>query len=316
MNARIGGLFEGYGGLTMAVQSAIGGELAWYSEIDPGACRVLAHHHADVPNLGSVSEIDWSAVRPVDVLAAGFPCQDISHAGRRAGITGARSGLWSHVVDALRVLRPRLVVLENVSALLVRGLDRVAADLAEVRYDLRWTCIRASDVGAPHRRERWFGVAEDANCSARGERWLAAPGQAESGWARSDLGGRGRASVANPNGEGRQGTEPAWRHDLSPRGASAGTAWGPFEAAIRRWEQVLGQPAPEPTESGRTSNRVLSPRFVEWLMGLPPGWITDVPGLSRSQQLRLLGNGVVPQQGAAAITTLHAPDAHVGGWAA
>jgi DNA (cytosine-5)-methyltransferase 1 len=100
------------------------------------------------------------ATRPtVDVVCGGFPCQDISNAGKREGITGARSGLWSAMRDTVRALRPRYVVMENVAAILVRGLDVVAADLAEIGYDLEWDCIPAAAVGAPHRRDRWWGIA-------------------------------------------------------------------------------------------------------------------------------------------------------------
>ncbi len=83
--------------------------------------------------------------------------------------------------------------------------------------------------------------------------------------------------------------------------------WGPYESAIRRWELILGRPAPYPTEPGKTGKPRLSPRFVEWMMGLPEGWVTaDDLGLPRSAQLQALGNGVVPQQAAAALRTLFA----------
>lgn len=338
---KVGSLFTGYGGLDMASRAVFGGELAWVSDNHPSAVKLLAHRHPEVPNLGDITAIDWAQVELVDLIAAGFPCQDISNAGQRAGIEGARSGLWSYVGDAVRVLRPQHLVLENVSALLVRGLDRVAADLAAIGYDLRWTCVRASDVGAPHRRERWFGYAtpQDADRTAGSERRIAAPGQAESRWAWADAGGRGGASSSDPRyrseperawssrreagqwpsigGEPRcrgedashadstrpQGAQPARRCELPARGAGE-MDWGQFGPAVHRWENVLGRHAPEPTQSGRGDSRVLNPRFVEWMQGLESGWVTDVPGLSRSDMLRLLGNGVVPQQGEAALRWL------------
>jgi DNA (cytosine-5)-methyltransferase 1 len=100
-------------------------------------------------------------VDPVDIVTAGFPCQDISNAGARAGITGKHSSIWGNVVDAVRVLRPGLVLVENVAALLRRGFDVVHRDLAQIGYDTRWTCVRASDVGAAHRRDRLFLLAAD-----------------------------------------------------------------------------------------------------------------------------------------------------------
>lgn len=100
---KIGSLFSGYGGLEMGVQSVIGGTTAWVSDIDPGACKILAHRYPGVPNLGDISAVDWTAIEPVDVLTGGFPCQDVSHAGKRAGLKpDTRSGLWSAHLIARR----------------------------------------------------------------------------------------------------------------------------------------------------------------------------------------------------------------------
>src|SRR5262245_21893271 len=96
----IGSLCSGYGRLDMAVHEVLGGELAWVADPDPGAAKVLAHRHPWTPNLGDITTTDWSTVPPVDILTAGFPCQDISNAGKRAGIEGARSGIWRNVADA------------------------------------------------------------------------------------------------------------------------------------------------------------------------------------------------------------------------
>lgn len=158
----IGSLCTGLLGLDLGVAAVLGGRIAWYSEIDPHAERILAARLPGVPNLGDLRVIDFTGVERVDVLTAGFPCQDISAAGRRAGIEkGARSGLWRNVLDAVRVLRPSLVVLENVAALRWKngGLDRVLGGLAEKGYDAVWRCVRASDIGAAHRRERVFVCA-------------------------------------------------------------------------------------------------------------------------------------------------------------
>ncbi|WP_375544229.1 DNA cytosine methyltransferase [Pseudoclavibacter albus] len=118
--ARLGELFAGYGGLGMGVEAALGPmERVWVSEFDPAPSRVLAHHWPAVPNLGDVTKVDWSQVESVDVLTGGFPCQDVSLAGRRAGLSeGTRSGLWAYMRDAIAALRPRLVVIENVRGLL------------------------------------------------------------------------------------------------------------------------------------------------------------------------------------------------------
>lgn len=155
----IGSLCTGLAGLDLGVAAVLGGRIAWYSDVDPHAAAILAARLPDVANLGDLRAIDFASVEPVEVLTAGFPCQDISAAGRRAGIEkGARSGLWSSILDAIRVLGPRLIVVENVAALRWRhgGLDRVLAGLADAGYDAVWRCVRAADIGAAHRRERVF----------------------------------------------------------------------------------------------------------------------------------------------------------------
>lgn len=318
---RIGSLCSGYGGLDAAVQAVIPSDLAWVADPDPGAAKILTHHHPHVPNLGDITTVDWATVPAVDILTAGFPCQDISNAGHRAGIEGTRSGIWTHVVEAVRVVRPRLVFLENVAALTSRGLDRVAADLAEVGFVGSWRCVRASDVGAPHRRERIFILAWPADAAGPGleagregrpgggvDADAAHLGHQRAGGAR--VGGPGSAHsghpVAHPEGVG-HGHPGASRVGGVPSAAVGGDPldWGPYAGAIARWERVTGRVAPVPTEPGRTGQPRLSPAFVEWLMGLPEGHVTDPAiGLTRNQQLRALGNGVVPQQGALALRML------------
>lgn len=156
---RIGSLCTGFGGLDLAVEAVLGGRLCWYAKTDPHAQKVLTARWPGVVNLGDIRTVDWSTVEPVDVVTAGFPCQDISNAGKRAGITGRNSSVWTAVADAVRALLPPLVFVENVAALLRRGFDVVHADLAASGYDTRWVCLRASDVGAAHRRDRLFLLA-------------------------------------------------------------------------------------------------------------------------------------------------------------
>jgi DNA (cytosine-5)-methyltransferase 1 len=152
-----GSLCSGYGGLDIAAAAVLGARLAWVAEADPNAAAVLAHHWPDVPNFGDITALDWAAVPPVDLVTAGWPCQDISCAGTGAGITeGTRSGLWLHIADGLRHLRPQFVFLENVAALRTRGLGTVLAGLAALGYDTQWASLRASDAGACHRRDRLF----------------------------------------------------------------------------------------------------------------------------------------------------------------
>lgn len=155
-------LCAGYGGLGMAVEALTGDKVAYVAEVDEAASKVLAYRFPHAPNIGDITAYDWTQlVGQVDIITAGFPCQDISNAGKREGIRGKRSGIYVHVIEAFRVLRPRLGFLENVSAIRSRGLPEVAADMAAIGYDLRWTCLRASDesVGLAHHRDRWFGLA-------------------------------------------------------------------------------------------------------------------------------------------------------------
>ena len=156
----IGSVCTGYLGLDLGVLAALGGgRIAWCADPDPHIAQILAARLPGVPNLGDIRAIDWTTVEPVDVLTAGFPCQDISAAGKRAGIeNGTRSGLWTDIVAGVRLLRPALLVVENVAALRWRngGLHRVLGDLAEAGYDALWRSVRAADIGAAHRRERVF----------------------------------------------------------------------------------------------------------------------------------------------------------------
>lgn len=300
---RIGSLCTGYGGLDIAALAVFGGSLAWCADNDKHVATILAARYPDVPNLGDLTVLDWAEVPAVDVLCAGFPCQDISFSGRGAGIEkGARSGIWKHIVTGIRILRPIIIVVENVAAIRSRGLNRVLGDLAEVGYDASWTSLRASDVGAAHHRERVFILAYQqgkeatdllAVAYARGQRWQrrAANSQAQS---RRAPGGSVRpgdiavAATARPE---------ATRTSVSSVGE---IAWRRYEAAIRRWEAVTGRAAPYPVERGTRGQPRLAPAFSEWLMGLPKGFVTDL-GLPYSAQHRALGNGVVPQQAVAAL---------------
>ena len=153
-----GSLFAGIGGFDLGFERA-GMVCKWQVEIDDYANRVLRKHWPDVRRWPDVRTWPQPDTERVDIICGGFPCQDISYAGRGAGLEGERSGLFFEAVRVVRELRPRAVVLENVSALLTRGLDRVLGTLAEVGYDAEWHCIPAAAVGAPHIRDRVFVLA-------------------------------------------------------------------------------------------------------------------------------------------------------------
>ncbi|MEU1190429.1 DNA cytosine methyltransferase [Streptomyces sp. NPDC005859] len=327
-------LCAGYGGLEAAIRATIGGQVAAFAENDPHAARVFAARHPNVPNIGDITAADWEKVRALyrpDVIGAGFPCRNTSNAGRRDGINGQWSRVWKNVAEAVGILRPRLVFLENVAALRSRGLDVVAADLAALGYDARWTCLRAGDpeTGAPHERDRWFAVAHpaDADPHQLGRHWrprnlAETQGRTQPADRRDEAAGVADGAVsllptpasrdwksgasnllgrnARPLNEvavnllAGAGPQPAGPVRLDTRWvASDGTDYGP---AIRRWEHITGRHAPCPTEPGTRGNRRLSPLFTEWMMGLPAGWVTAIPDIPRKEQLRILGNGAVPRQ--------------------
>ncbi len=156
----VGSLFSGIGGIELGLQQAGGFETKWFVEKDKYAQAILRKHWPSKTIYSDITQVQWEKVQEVDVLTEGFPCQDISYAGKGAGIEeGTRSGLWKEYFKAIHILRPKIVFVENVSALLSRGLDIVLGDLASIGYDAEWDCIPASAVGAPHRRDRVWIIA-------------------------------------------------------------------------------------------------------------------------------------------------------------
>jgi DNA (cytosine-5)-methyltransferase 1 len=421
---KMGELFAGYGGLGLAVQTVLpDAQLAWVSEIDPGANKILEHRFPGVLNIGDITTVDWSRVEPVDILTGGTPCQDLSHAGKRAGMTeGTRSNLWVAMREAIATLKPRLVVWENVggaasaeadsevepcpgcvgdgSRVSLRALGRVVGDLSSLGYVGRVRSLRAADVGGPHGRLRYFLVAYPAGhpnipglegrfsgVGGAGER-VAGPAGGEPALLptpaaydgerggpqhpdkRRDGGhsvslqdavhgmvllptpvtndmGEGKtpdvwdewtakmqAAHGNGNGHGKSLAIEAQRLLPTPRAARGAsgtetmyafggertdehrpqgevalnwTDWGVYADAITRWE-TLTRPAPPPTQPSKKGTPQLSPRFSEWMMGLPDGWVTGVPGVTRNEALKAIGNGVCPQQAAAALRFLLGAD--------
>lgn len=180
---RIGSLFSGYGGLDLAVSEVTGATVAWHCEWEDAPSRILEKNFPGVPNYRDVSQVNFKEVEPVQILTGGFPCQDLSLAGKRRGLKqGTRSGLWSEFARAIDEIRPEMVVIENVRGLLsaeahsdleqcpwcvgdgsgeppLRALGAVLGDLADFGYDAEWTGVRASDAGAPHQRFRVFIIA-------------------------------------------------------------------------------------------------------------------------------------------------------------
>jgi len=156
---RVLDLFSGIGGFSLGLERTGGFETVAFCEIDPFCRRVLAKHWPHVRQFDDVTKLRGEDVGPVDVICGGFPCQDISSMGQRAGLTGERSGLWGDFARLIGELRPKFVIVENVAALLGLGFGDVLGDLAALGYNAEWHCIPAGYVGAPHERDRVWIVA-------------------------------------------------------------------------------------------------------------------------------------------------------------
>ena len=439
-------LCSGYGGLDLAVEQVVGPVVhRCFVEFDKHPSAILAHHYPGVPNLGDVKALAWAAPG-IDILSAGYPCQPFSAAGKRKGADDPRH-LWPSISAGIALSRPRVLCLENVRGHLSLGFDVVLTDLHRLGYDVRWTLLRAADVGACHGRARLFILAHDREhggfpapsgepFAAVGDLGLVEPhlglfGEVELGeslptsgalvggtlWAlpgvaagspavllptpvadhsrglaqpgssyqslpnvvmllptptsrdhkganqRSDdtcLTGALLPTPATTDAKGARNSTSGRKADSQHTGqlvdedgqpvdhvmqrtfdpatgrmvqtglpqavnllptpkASDGDKggpmlpsavqperWGAYAAAIARHALLAGRPAPDPTEPGSKGQPRLSPRFVEFMMGLPDGWVTGVD-IPRVAMLKALGNGVVPVQAAVAFTSLGLP---------
>jgi DNA (cytosine-5)-methyltransferase 1 len=200
----VGSLFAGIGGIDLGLERTGGFETVWQVEIDDYARRVLAKHWPNVRRWDDVRTFppepaeEWRC----DVICGGFPCQDISDAGSKLGLSGKRSGLWREFARIIRVLRPLYVVVENVAALLDRGIGDVLGDLATIGYDAEWEVLSACAFGAPHTRERVFIIANSHRRVLRASR----PRQDKAGPAGLPISRSGETSRARAGGQ----LNPAW----------------------------------------------------------------------------------------------------------
>ena len=190
---RIGSLFAGIGGFDLGFERA-GFAVSWQVEKDAYCQQVLAKHWPHVPRFSDVRDCGRHNLEPVDVITGGFPCQDLSAAGKMAGLDGEQSGLWREMLRIVGEVRPRYVVMENVTMLLIRGIDRILGSLAELGYGAEWHLVQACDVGAPHRRGRIWIVAD---ADSQGQ--LQEKGTERKVWGRIDHSGEKgeRENVAN-----------------------------------------------------------------------------------------------------------------------
>ena len=273
---RVLDLFSGIGGFSLGLERTGGFETVAFCEIEEFPRKVLRKHWPEVPCYDDVRTLTADVLArdgiAVDVITGGFPCQDLSVAGKRAGLgEGTRSGLWSEIVRLIGELSPRYVIVENVANLLSGPSDkrggwfgRILGDLAECGYDAEWENIPAAAVGAPHRRERVWIVAYPAQLQrdGSGEHWQSSERQI------SKFGKRGGAdNVADTNGKRLQGAK---------RKGSTGAEGKSIGHAIQRASQSGRQWEPEPAV-GRVANGVS--RRVDRLKGLGNAVVPQIPEL-------------------------------------
>ncbi len=276
----VGSLFAGIGGIDLGLERTGHFKTHWFCERDAYCQRVLAKHWPAVPVFDDVHDIN-EITPPVDVITAGFPCQPVSHAGRRKAQEDDR-WLWPQVERCIRLLQPRGVLLENVPGLLTAGFSDVIGGLAACGYDAEWDCIPAAAVGAPHRRDRIFVVAYPAQLHGHGSDYHppvgARPGalseSRNGGWPspmantyyeRGDRGARGQAGRGEQSENGSGNAPMAYAGSAGPQGPGHG------------WT----------TSNGASQNGI-------WSAEPDVGRVADgVP--KRVDRLRALGNAVVPQ---------------------
>lgn len=276
MKLKVLDLFSGIGGFSLGLERTGGFETVAFCEIEDFPRRVLAKHWPSVPCYRDVRELTAERLAAdgiaVDVICGGFPCQDISTAGKGAGLAGERSGLWSEIARLVGELGPQYVIVENVSALLGRGLGTVLGDLATIGYDAEWHCIPASHVGAPHRRDRIWIVAYPTGIrhgQGREERNIHKADERQDGQLCAVFGG----ASAEPK-DLADAFIPRWERRLH---RWSNSQWESLAGHLGRCRSMDGQPienwwSTEP-DVGRVAN------------GIP----------DRSHRLKGLGNAVVPQ---------------------
>lgn len=277
MTLRVLDLFSGIGGFSLAARWLGGFETVQFVERDSFCQRILRKHWPTVPIHDDICTFEPEP-GSADVICGGFPCQDISIAGKQAGIKkGTRSGLFYELMRIVRLVGPRYVVLENVSAITSNGLDTVLGTLAEAGFNAEWACIPASAVGACHRRDRWWCVAHP-------------PHLFRNGCPAGHAGPGGGASVSESgNGDGTDAPHPYHQRqqERQPAAIAGGprrTCWGDAPQRLNPdWRSYLSKPVLRRGDDGLSG---------------------------RVDRLRALGNAVVPQ--VAAIPLARVLDLHHG----
>lgn len=324
MDITVGSLFAGVGGFDLGMERA-GMRPAWQVEIDPHARAVLAHHWPEARQLEDVRTAGAHNLQPVDVIVGGFPCQDLSVAGKRAGLAGGRSGLFYEMLRIIDELKPGLVIWENVPGLLSsdggRDFARVLYSLGGIGYHGAWRILNAQFFGVPQRRRRVFGVFTGSDTGAiagseilaiaNGMQWDSAEGgQTRQRIASAAAGGAGAEGGTGPivfkghqdgirvvgNGKGDAAPLVQIAHtlraswDTSEDGTGRGT---PLVAGTvsSKWAKGTGGPAGDEAYNLtlQAGVRRLTPTECERLQGFPDGWTA---GQADAHRYRQMGNAV------------------------
>jgi len=255
--------FSGIGGFSLAARWLGGIETVQIVEREPYCRHILRKHWPDVPIHDDICTYEPTH-GSADIICGGFPCQDISTAGKQAGIKeGTRSGLFYELMRVIRLVGPRFVVLENVAAITSNGLESVLGTLAAAGFDAEWACIPAAHLGACHRRDRWWCVAY-AQSGRRGAGPRQSEGQAGYQGPGAGDGGAGSdaADTNHPQLEGRQPAGMRQRSQQWPAGAGDSHRLSPD------WRGYLSEPVLRRGDDGLSG---------------------------RVDRLKALGNAVVPQ---------------------
>lgn len=310
-------LFSGIGGFSLGLHQA-GFRTVAFCEQDSYCQAVLSERFPGVPIYDDIRTLTAERLRAdgirVEALAGGFPCQDLSFAGKRAGIEGARSGLWGEYARLIRELRPRLVFVENVPGLLSAGMGRVLGDLAALGYDAEWDCIPASAVGAPHRRDRVWILAQSQNAigdrlGAVASRQQDRPTDSGEIVAHADNAGlEGRCSPkrSDQRKDGQIGArdfQPHVSNSISGRRPGQGLhedASHPAQGCAGETTELVNGSRPEQRGAERGLGRVAH-GVSDWVDS--SAWMEEPEGVprvikgqeNRAARLKALGNSIVPQ---------------------
>ena len=268
-------IFSGIGGFSLGLEKA-GMKTMAFCEINQFCRKILKKHWPSIPIFNDITIVhkeNLKTLSKIDVIAGGFPCQDISIAGKQKGITAKRSGLWKEFARLINEIRPKYAIIENVANLRSKGLIAVLQDLWEIGYNAEWHCIPASAFGAPHRRDRVWIIAYPACFDKIRLSCTKKKTQSTTGDSSKNV---FSYKILSLDGHYRFQEVPKVSQD---------------EISIYRNTKGFAQWGIEPKTITRLKEERLNPDWVEWLMDFPQGW---TEGGSRRQRLQSLGNAVVP----------------------